>query len=147
VTDTAGSDTARFTNFNSPVAINLGLTSVQTITPGRLTFKFLTGSELETLYGSQFNDTLTGNANWNTIYGNDGDDVIDGSAGWDTIRGGNGNDVIAGGSGRDTIFGEAGSDSFHLLDGEIATVDGGGGTGDDTVLDKDTSPADVLNNI
>jgi len=55
---------------------------------------------IENVEGSQFNDSITGDANAN---------VIDGGAGNDTIKGGAGNDFLTGGEGIDTLSYE---DSF-----------------------------------
>ena len=47
---------------------------------------------MENLYGSQYADTLVGNAGGNYINGYGGDDVIDGAGGTDTLVGGLGRD-------------------------------------------------------
>jgi Ca2+-binding RTX toxin-like protein len=53
--------------------------------------------------GSNFNDTITGNAVNNILIGLDGND---------TLRGGDGNDMLVGGAGSDGLFGGAGNDIF-----------------------------------
>jgi Ca2+-binding RTX toxin-like protein len=54
-------------------------------------------SQTENLYifGSGYDDTLTGGSGNNYIYGNDGSDTIQGFVGQDTVYGGAGNDTIA----------------------------------------------------
>jgi Ca2+-binding RTX toxin-like protein len=47
------------------------------------------------IYGSGYDDTLTGGSGNNYIYGNDGNDTIQGFVGTDTVNGGVGNDTIA----------------------------------------------------
>jgi Ca2+-binding RTX toxin-like protein len=85
------------------------------------------------LFGSEFNDTLTGGS-WeqtslvsrhNRIEGRGGDDIISGLAGNDTLDGGEGNDTLIGGEGDDLLLGGAGDDLIHAGAGD--TVDGGEG--------------------
>jgi Ca2+-binding RTX toxin-like protein len=67
---------------------------------------------IEDLYGSKFNDTLTGDTKDNTLAGRDGNDVLKGGGGDDTLLGGAGNDYMEidgiedyadGGEGFDTV--------------------------------------------
>ncbi|MGH7002796.1 MAG: beta strand repeat-containing protein, partial [Alphaproteobacteria bacterium] len=64
-------------------------------------------TNIENMTGSEFNDTLTGNAGDNLIYGLRGVDTINGGAGDDTIEGGLGifgiGDRLSGGTGIDTL--------------------------------------------
>jgi Ca2+-binding RTX toxin-like protein len=55
----------------------------------------------ENLAGSNFNDTLTGNAGANTLSGGAGNDALNGAAGNDTLDGGAGADTLVGGDGSD----------------------------------------------
>jgi Ca2+-binding RTX toxin-like protein len=77
---------------------------------------------IENVFGSNFNDTLTGTAGANQLHGQDGNDVIKGGGGDDFLDGGSGNDILV-----SDVFGHS-------------TLDGG--TGDDTF--KGTGAADVL---
>jgi Ca2+-binding RTX toxin-like protein len=73
------------------------------------------GSDLEVLYGTAFNDTLSGNVLANSLYGLEGDDTISGGAGDDTIFGGEGDDTLKGEAGNDLFDEEAaanGADKF-----------------------------------
>ncbi|MGI9513251.1 MAG: DUF4347 domain-containing protein [Anderseniella sp.] len=49
---------------------------------------------IEGIWGSSFNDNLSGDSGSNTLIGSYGDDVIDGRAGNDTLQGGHGNDIF-----------------------------------------------------
>ncbi|OWJ69229.1 calcium-binding protein [Inquilinus limosus] len=89
---------------------------------------------IEHLYGSSFDDTLTGESGRNiiggelgddTLVGNGGDDSLSGEAGDDNLDGGDGSDRLVGGDGIDTIHGGIGNDSIDA------------GTGDDIVFGDD----------
>lgn len=80
-----------------------------------------------TVYGTDNDDRLFGNANFDTdMYGYGGNDYIQSYNGNDHIDGGAGNDTIKAGSGRDTIFGGDGDD--YIWGGEGRDIiDGGDG--------------------
>lgn len=80
---------------------------------------------IENLEGTQYNDTIWGNASGNGLYGNNGNDSIGGLGGADTFYGQNGNDTMLGGLDNDVLYGGAGAD-LH---------DGGDGTDRATYLD------------
>jgi VCBS repeat-containing protein len=81
---------------------------------------------IERIRGSEFADTITGDANDNRLQGRDGADLIDGGAGNDDLLGGDGQDLIRGGLGNDTITGGADADTiFGGVDDD--TIDGGDG--------------------
>jgi Ca2+-binding RTX toxin-like protein len=105
------------------------------------------GSGIDGIIGSDFNDTLIGfdsegtgdDAFTNQLWGGEGDDYIDGAggddelygeAGDDTIYGGDGDDTIDGGTGDDTIDGGAGADDISAGSGNDTVF---GGDGDDTI--------------
>jgi len=88
---------------------------------------------IENVDGSNFADSLTGNAGANTLNGFGGDDFILGAEGNDVLNGGDGNDELVGGSGNDTLDGGAGDDRYI----------GGGGT--DMYLFSDFFGRDVIN--
>ncbi|MCZ8182514.1 MAG: cadherin domain-containing protein [Beijerinckiaceae bacterium] len=62
------------------------------------------------------------------VFGSTNDDSLTGNSGVNTIRGGNGNDTIRGNGGIDQLFGNAGNDTF-ILDLDVQstslTIDGG----------------------
>ncbi|MCP1470897.1 serralysin [Sphingobium sp. OAS761] len=86
---------------------------------------------VENVYGTQLDDTITGNAASNLLNGNDGDDLIDGDSGTDTINGGNGADTLYGGDGNDVIGGGNGDDNVY---GGTGNDNISGGSGDDLLL-------------
>jgi serralysin len=95
-----GIDTVSYANASAAVTVNLSITTPQAIGKrmgADTLFNF------ENLTGSNFNDTLMGDANGN---------VITGLAGNDTISGGAGNDLLIGGTGRDILTGGADADIF-----------------------------------
>lgn len=69
-------------------------------------------SAIENLYGSAYDDALTGNSAANSLSGMDGDDVLKGAGGADVLSGGDGDDLLLGGEGADTIYGGAGIDTL-----------------------------------
>ena len=76
----AGSDTASYETASAGVTVSLAIAGPQnTVGAGTDTL-----SNFENLRGSNFNDTLTGNAASNVIIGHLGNDVLDGGAGTDT---------------------------------------------------------------
>jgi Ca2+-binding RTX toxin-like protein len=89
---------------------------------------------IENLDGSDFNDTLTGNA---------GANVLNGGALHDVLFGGDGNDILIGGSGTDFYYGGAGNDV--IIAGGPGTFgdhdDMTGGTGADRFTFLSTDPA------
>ena len=90
-------------------------------------------SGIENVNGSNFNDTITGDANANNLQGQAGDDVLIGGAGNDNLYGGDGNDSLVGGDGNDNLFGGNGNDTLvggaggDYLQGGIGndSIDGG----------------------
>ncbi len=74
--------------------------------------------DVEGVLGSDFGDTLTGDAAANELYGSDGADSLDGGAGSDVLDGGVGADSVLGGAGDDRIVWDA-TDS--LIDGGTGT--------------------------
>ncbi len=74
-------------------------------------------SGIENLTGSQYNDTLTGNAGTNVVVGgrvtaSGGANVLSGLGGDDLLSGGVGNDQLIGGAGKDTLTGGLDADRF-----------------------------------
>lgn len=84
-----------------------------------------------TVYGSDFNDTLTGGAGIDTINGGADKDTIDGRAGDDQLNGQDDDDILNGGDGKDKLDGGNGNDT---LDGGVGDDDLKGQDGDDILI-------------
>ncbi|MGO1078164.1 hypothetical protein [Inquilinus sp. CA228] len=69
--------------------------------------------DIEILYGSSFDDQLTGNNVGNTLRGDLGNDTLVGNGGADTLVGEGGNDSLDGGDGNDRLLGLDGVDTIH----------------------------------
>ncbi|WP_454714678.1 hypothetical protein [Caulobacter segnis] len=110
-----GNDWAAYEDATAGVKVDLNLTGSQN-TVGGGTDKL---TSIENVYGSAFNDTLTGNAGDNMLVGDAGNDTITGGKGNDTLWGDAGTDVLDGGDGDDYMVGGAGDDIIK------------GGAGDD----------------
>ena len=76
---------------------------------------------IEDVFGSAYNDKLTGDANANSIYGWNGNDLLIGGNGSDYLDGGEGNDTLKGGQGDDVLIGDNGND--HLDGGPSSKGD------------------------
>ncbi|SCM79020.1 putative Hemolysin-type calcium-binding region [uncultured Pleomorphomonas sp.] len=70
-------------------------------------------SNIENVWGSVGDDSLTGNGQDNGLYGSDGNDFIWGVSGYNTLDGGAGDDDIVSGHGNDAIEGGEGTDTVE----------------------------------
>ncbi|MCP2066835.1 beta strand repeat-containing protein [Pseudomonas laurylsulfatiphila] len=95
-----GVDTVSYFYAGSAVSVSLAVATAQA-TGG-------SGSDtliaIENLAGSNYNDTLTGNAAANLLSGGAGNDTLDGGAGNDVFDGGTGLDRMTGGDGSDLYY-------------------------------------------
>jgi Ca2+-binding RTX toxin-like protein len=84
-----GTDTASYAGATAGVTVTLATPGVaqNTLNAGTDTL-----TSIENLLGSDFNDSLTGDAGANHLQGGLGDDTLNGAAGVDTLIGGDGND-------------------------------------------------------
>ncbi|MGK9169221.1 hypothetical protein KXR53_23100 [Inquilinus limosus] len=107
ITGGAGIDTAVYSRSFGPVNVNL---AAGTGTGGDAAGDTLTG--IEQVVGSNFNDSLEGDAGNNTLWGGAGDDLLAGGVGADLLKGGGDSDTFAyrsvaestvAASGKDTI--------------------------------------------
>lgn len=87
---------------------------------------------IEAIEGSDFDDTLLGDANGNSLSGGAGNDSISGNDGNDSLYGGSGADTLTSGAGNDLLTGGSGADTFAFSDG----------TDNDTISDFD-----ILNDV
>lgn len=92
-----GEDIARYAN--STIAVTVDLSDLAAESGGTAEGDVLTN--IENLYGSFHDDTLTGDANRNQLRGFAGDDTLTGNDGNDIFMGGLGADSHDGGNGRD----------------------------------------------
>jgi serralysin len=107
----AGSDTVSYQDSNSPEGVNVSLvTTQQTPAPGYYS-GYDTLTNIENLTGSNFADTLLGDAGNNTLSGLDGVDTLSGGAGDDVLMGNIGADILTGGTGLDRFQFLSASDS------------------------------------
>jgi Ca2+-binding RTX toxin-like protein/methionine-rich copper-binding protein CopC len=68
---------------------------------------------IENVNGTNFNDSITGDANANSLTGNGGNDTLIGGAGDDNLNGGTGNDSLDGGLGYDFFDSGTGNDTVN----------------------------------
>jgi hypothetical protein len=97
---------------------------------------------IETIYGSNRADTITGGAGKQVIYGLNGDDEIHGGFGNDIVYGGWGKDRVWGDSGNDILMGEGNEDSIWAGLGDDSCY---GGDGDDTIVSIGGGTKDKVN--
>lgn len=97
----------------------------------------LTGSGMDTVYGSNADNQINAGGGDDTVYGRNGNDSITLGAGDDVGYGNDGNDAIIGGDGSDSLFGQADNDVLYggngddYLDGGLGKDQLYGGDGDD----------------
>ncbi|NWE92847.1 type I secretion C-terminal target domain-containing protein [Pseudomonas reactans] len=98
------------------------------------------GTNVDTIYGMDGNDTLSGGNGDDLIYGGEGNDVVSGGddndtlygdAGDDVLNGNAGNDFLHAGSGNDRVNGHSGNDAYHYTSGHDIYTDT---TGTDSVV-------------
>jgi Ca2+-binding RTX toxin-like protein len=121
ITELAGGgvDTLDFSpTTTKAVAVNLGLTTAQTVTAANLTLTLNAVDTFENAIGGTLNDTLTGNAFANRLEGNAGNDTLQGLAGDDTLVGGLGNDSFVFNTGS-----ALGTDTLDEAAGGLDTLD------------------------
>lgn len=98
-------------------------------------------SLFEDLVGSQYDDTLSGDAGKNAIIGGDGDDLLRGKGGKDTLIGGAGEDTLRGDGGKDVFVFLAESDSTVGNPDEILGFVKGDDLIDLSAIDADVTTA------
>ena len=98
-----GVDWVRYLGSNSGVTVDLNAdgSGFQSAANGDAQGDVLSG--FENVYGSEFGDTITGDAGDNYLLGFGGDDSINAGDGRDTVRGGEGADTLDGGAGTDLL--------------------------------------------
>ena len=131
----AGNDTATYEDSSAGVRVSL---TTHRGRGGEATGDWL--FDIENLIGSNYDDTLIGDAVSNILEGGDGadtlngegaDDLLFGGSGDDTLIGGDGNDILNGGLDRDILWGGEGADIFEFLD----VAESGTGSSRDVIKD------------
>jgi hypothetical protein len=115
----------------SGITLDLGKTAKQTVHTQKLvpdlSLQLVKAGVIQEVWGSPFDDIITGGSGDNVIKGGAGIDKITGGFGNNTIDGGPGSDIITGGLGNNVIQGGSGDDT--ITGGpKDNTIDGGGGT-------------------
>lgn len=138
----SGNDTASFDTATREVRVDLGLSAAQaTSGAGRDTLV-----SIENLIGSNYSDTLAGNAGDNRVFGGRGND---------SLTGGDGDDYLNGGIGSDFALYSSATAAVNI-DLNITTAQETGGAGSDTLtgIEKltgsvfaDTLTGNARNNI
>jgi Ca2+-binding RTX toxin-like protein len=123
----AGSDQLSYLDAAGPVHVNLGAAGPQATGQGTDTI-----AGVESLGGSDFDDTLTGDGGPNSIAGEDGADTLSGAGGDDVLLGGDGSDTENGGAGSD-IASYQGSPSGVTVDLSKSGPQDTGGSGTETL--------------
>lgn len=109
-------------------------------------------SNIENVWGSDQNDSLTGDGHDNGLFGADGDDFIWGVDGFNTLDGGAGNDDIVSGHGNDAIEGGEGTDTveywWSTAGVTVSLADGTAhGDGDDTISGIENAVGSAFNDV
>lgn len=87
------------------------------------------GTDIDHVFGSAYDDSLTGGAGPVTLEGWGGNDTLTAGTGTTTLNGGDGSDTLYGGPAADTLIGGAGDDTIN--------ADGPAGGGPDTIYGDD----------
>jgi Ca2+-binding RTX toxin-like protein len=117
-----GIDVSNYVSSTTGVTLDLALTTPQ-IAGDQGSDTLL---NVESLYGSFFNDSFKAVSTGSTFYGFWGNDTLEGRAGSDTLYGGYGNDTLIGGAGNDALFPEDQGNGTLIADTfGNDTVDGG----------------------
>ncbi|MGE5564190.1 MAG: hypothetical protein ACM3ZV_12930 [Bacillota bacterium] len=124
----AGVDMANYATAGAGVTVSLAISGAQNT--GGSGMDTLTA--IENLVGSNYADTLTGDAGANSISGGSGNDNIKGGDGNDTLSGGAGADILNGQAGDDVMAGGSGNDTYGV-DSASDVINEDAGAGTDTV--------------
>ncbi len=133
-----GTDTASFMWYLAGVSVDLSIMGPQNTSDAIMD----TLVSIENLFGTTFNDTLSGDGNDNTLYGNAGNDALVGGGGNDTLNGSLDNDDLTGGEGEDIAF-----FSGKASDYTVTNLGSGVWTVTDTVTDNGDEGVDTLTGI
>ena len=105
-------DTLNFAGFATGVTVDLTkFGSAYAVNSADLKLKLSNDTAIENVWGSIFDDTVTGNSRANYLWGLSGYDTIRGGAGADFLYGGNGDDILFTDA-LDQAYGGTGTDMF-----------------------------------
>jgi hypothetical protein len=122
VNGSGGTNALTFASESSAaVILDLSIGTAQSSDYGTYTI-----SNIQNLYGSGLNDTLTGDANANLLSGGIGNDSLIGGSGNDTLIGGTGNDYLDGGVGTADLVTYAGVGNAVVVSLAAGTATGDG---------------------
>ena len=99
----AGLDTIDFSAITTPVQLNLGLATPQTV-HGTRSIKLNSPSTFENVSGGSGDDILVGNNRANILLGHAGNDTLSGFGNRDMLIGGLGMDTLLGGTDQDILI-------------------------------------------
>lgn len=122
-----GSDTVTFDLSGAGVTLNL---ATDVATRGSETDKII---DIENAIGSNFADTLRGDAGVNQLFGLGGADILYGEGGRDVLVGGAGKDTLYGGADHDRFDFNAGDGGINANADIIKGFDGAGAAAGDTI--------------
>jgi len=141
----AGQDTVTYASSGAGVTVDLGAGTATGYGNDTIT-------NVEHVFGSDFDDVLIGDANNNALEGGLGDNDLQGMGGNDTLFGGAGSDLLDGGAGNDIINGFLGEDTVTYASASAGvTVDLSTGTamgdGTDTITNVENITGSTHNDI
>ena len=115
IIDRYGVNSLDFRAMSDDVFVDLNVTSEQSVCfAGRgnsvLDLKLSHNDAIDHVYGSRFDDVISGNRLANRLYGSNGDDILWGRDGNDLLVGGRGDDSLYGHDGNDVLQGDSGDD-------------------------------------
>jgi Ca2+-binding RTX toxin-like protein len=121
----ADNDSVAYYSAPSGVTVNLGL---GTATGGEGNDTLIS---VESVSGTNYDDTLIGNADSNSLYGNGGNDSLAGGEGYDNLYGGAGDDTLDGGADNDSVAYYSAPSGVTV---NLALGTATGGEGNDTLI-------------
>jgi Ca2+-binding RTX toxin-like protein len=144
-----GIDTVNY--LNSPAGVIVDISTTTPVASGG-DAEFDTFISIESVDGSEYDDTISSTDENNLLRGRGGDDVIYGRGGNDALGGAAGNDELHAGDGHDRLYGGDGNDTLHGGTGNDRMWGDGGadtfimraGDGTDKILDFDLGSSDII---
>ena len=124
----SGDDRLRFSGMESGVTVDISKAGTQfAVDSADLRLRLANDTAIESIFGSRFGDTITGNSRNNNLRGLDGNDTIRGGAGVDILNGGADDDILLSDALDEAVFGGTGRDrfdNFFLYESVVDTRNG-----------------------